>query len=46
MFKTAVLKSDFCDFSDAPIFFKGTTFVGNTVVEAAATNNRTKKNWK
>ena len=41
-FKTTMLKSSLCDYSDAYIFVKRTTSVNNTAV-AAAVNNDDKK---
>ena len=41
-FKTSMLKSRLCDYSDAYILVKGTITVPNTVA-AAATNNAQKK---
>ena len=42
-FKTTMLKSSFCDYSDAYILVKGTISVNNTVAEGAAVNNTNKK---
>ena len=38
-FKTTMLKSSLCDYSDAYILFKGTISVNNTAAQAAAANN-------
>ena len=42
-FKTAMLKSSFCDYSDAYILIKGTISVNNTAVAGAAVKNINKK---
>ena len=42
-FKTAMLRSSLCDYSDAYILVKANISVNNTVVEGAATNNAAKK---
>ena len=42
-FKTTMLKSSLCDYSDAYILVKGTISVNNTAVEGAAVNNANKK---
>ena len=42
-FKTAMLKSSLCDYSDAHIHVRGTITVNNTAVEGAAANNNNKK---
>ena len=39
-FKTAMLKSSLCDYSDAYILVKGNISVNNTAVAAADLNNR------
>ena len=48
-FKTTMLKSSLCDYSDAYILVKGTISVNNTAAEDAAANNTNKKvifkNW-
>ena len=48
-FKTAMLKSSFCDYSDAYILVKGTITVADTSAAGAAANNSNKKvvfkNW-
>ena len=41
-FKSVMLKSVLCDYSDAYILFKGTATVPNTAAAAAATNNASK----
>ena len=38
-FKTAMLRSSLCDYSDAYILVKGNITVNNTADEGAATNN-------
>ena len=38
-FKTAMLRSSLCDYSDAYILVKGNITVTNTAAEGAATNN-------
>ena len=42
-FKTTMLKSSLCDYSDAYILVKGTTTVNNTAAQGAAANNTNKK---
>ena len=42
-FKTTMLKSSLCDYSDAYILVKGTITVSNTAAEGAAANNVDKK---
>ena len=42
-FKTIVLRSSFCDYSDAYILVKGTITVNNTAAADADTNNTNKK---
>ena len=42
-FKTTMLKSSLCDYSDAYILVKGTISVNNTAAEGAAANNTNKK---
>ena len=42
-FKTTMLKSSLCDYSDAYILVKGTISVNNTADEGAAPNNTIKK---
>ena len=42
-FKTAMLKSSLCDYSDAYILFKGTISVNNTAATDAVVNNTNKK---
>ena len=42
-FKTTMLKSSLCDYSDAYILVKGTITVNNTAAEGAAANNANKK---
>ena len=42
-FKTAILKSSLCDYSDAYILVKGTIAVNNTVTADADANNANKK---
>ena len=42
-FKTTMLKSSLCDYSDAYILVKGTINVNNTAAEGAAANNTNKK---
>ena len=48
-FKTTMLKSSLCDYSDAHILVKGTISVPNTAAQGAAANNTNKKvifkNW-
>ena len=42
-YKTAMLKSSLCDYSDAYIFVKGTISVNNAAAAGAAVNNTNKK---
>ena len=42
-FKTTMLKSSLCDYSDANILVKGTSTVNNTAAEGADANNINKK---
>ena len=42
-FKTTMLKSSLCDYSDAYILVKGTITVNNTAAAGAAANNTNKK---
>ena len=42
-FKTTMLKSSLCDYSDSYILVKGTISVNNTAAEGAAVNNTNKK---
>ena len=42
-FKTTMLKSSLCDYSNAYIFVKGTISVNNTAAQGAAVNNNNKK---
>ena len=42
-FKTSVLRSSLCDYSDAYIFVKGNITVNNTAADGAAANNNDKK---
>ena len=42
-FKTTMLKSNLCDYSDAYILVKGTITVNNTVAQGVAANNTNKK---
>ena len=42
-FKTTMLKSSLCDYSDAYILVKGTISVNNTAAAGAAVNNTNKK---
>ena len=42
-FKTTMLKSSLCDYSDAYILVKGTISANNTVASSAAANNTNKK---
>ena len=42
-FKTTMLKSSLCDYSDAYILVKGTISVNNTAAQVAAANNTNKK---
>ena len=41
-FKTTILKSSLCDYSDPYIHVRGTTTVNNTAAEGAAANNNNK----
>ena len=41
-FKTTILKSSLCDYSDAYIFVKGTVSVNNTAAQGVANNNNKK----
>ena len=41
-FKTAMLRSSLCDYSDAYILVKGNITVNNTAAEGAAANNAAK----
>ena len=43
-FKTAMLRSSLCDYSDAHILFKGNILVNNTATEGVVANN-TNKNY-
>ena len=43
IFKTAVLRSSLCDYSDGYILLKGSISVNNTAAAAADPNNRNKK---
>ena len=43
-FKTTMLKSSLCDYSDAYILAKGTISVNSTAAQGAAANNTNKKN--
>ena len=43
-FKTAMLRSSLCDYSDAYILFKGNILVNNTATEGVVANN-TNKNY-
>ena len=43
MFKTTMLKSSLCDYSDAYIIVKGTITVNNTAAAGADANNTNKK---
>ena len=43
IFKTIMLKSSLCDYSDVNILVKGNITVNNTAVEAADANNTNKK---
>ena len=45
-FKTAMLKSSLCDYSDAYILVKGTITVNNTAAQGAAANNNNNKKVK
>ena len=42
-FKTTMLKSSLCDYSDTYILVKGTISVNNTAAQGAAANNTNKK---
>ena len=42
-FKTTLLKSSLCDYSDAYILVKGTISINNTAAAGAAANNINKK---
>ena len=42
-FKTSMLRSSFCDYSDAYILVKRNITVNNTAAEGAAANNTNKK---
>ena len=42
-FKTSMLRSSLCDYSDAYILVKGNTTVNNTAADGAAANNTNKK---
>ena len=42
-FKTTMLKSSLCDYSDAYVLVKGTISVNNTAAQGAAANNTNKK---
>ena len=42
-FKTSMLKSSLCDYSDTYILVKGNITVNNTAADGAATNNTNKK---
>ena len=42
-FKTSMLRSSLCDYSDAYIIVKGNITVNNTAAEGAAANNTNKK---
>ena len=42
-FKTTMLKSSLCDYSDAYIHAKGTISVNNTTAQGAAANNTNKR---
>ena len=43
LFKTTMLKSTLCDYSDAYILVKGNITVNNTAADSAAANNTNKK---
>ena len=45
-FKTSILKSSLCNYSDAYILVKGTITVSNKTAADAATNNANKKKKK
>ena len=42
-FKTAMLRSSLCDYSDAYVLVKGNITANNTAAEGAAVNNTNKK---
>ena len=42
-FKTTMLRSSLCDYSDAYMFVKGSITVSNTAADGAAVNNTNKK---
>ena len=42
-FKTTILKSSLCDYSDAYILVKGTISVNNTAAQGTAANNNNNK---
>ena len=42
-FKTAMLRSSLCDYSDAYLLVKGNITINNTAAECAAANNTNKK---
>ena len=42
-FKTAILRSSLCDYSDVYILVKGTITVNNTAADGAAANNTNKE---
>ena len=42
-FKTTMLRSSLCDYSDAYILVKGNITVNNTAADGAAANNKNKK---
>ena len=42
-FKTSMLRSSFCDYSDAYVLVKGNILANNTAAEGAAVNNTNKK---
>ena len=42
-FKTIIIRSNSCDYSDAYIFVKGTTTIWNTAASGTAANNTDKK---
>ena len=42
-FKTTMLKSSLCDYSDAYILVKGTISINSTAAQGAAANNTNKK---
>ena len=44
-FKTAMLRSSLCDYSDVYVVLKGNISVNNTVAEGAAKNNTKKKQY-